>query len=79
MRSYPMIDDHVICTSLPTNLGKGHILGDTYVVLGVYPKVRVTPGTGDYFVLAADANGQRIAFNIDDIRLTFDRPDIVLG
>ena len=67
------VGDIVTCVRIPQNLGvtaKTAKLGAHYRVLGVWPKVRVTKGTGDYFLSCReDFSGHTVAFNFADVRL----------
>ena len=70
MKNKYAVGDIIICQRVSPNLGGKGYPGSHYRVLAVAPKVRVTPGTGPYFLFCQDLGtpGLRASFNVQDVR-----------
>lgn len=61
--------DRVVCVRPSLNLGPVGEAGRGYTVISIAPKVRVTPGTGPYFLYCRDDDGKHASFNFADVRI----------
>lgn len=59
--------DLVVSIRLSPNLGNRGEVGRVYKILSIAPKVRITPGTGEYF-LHVDGGSHVAAFNLKDVK-----------
>lgn len=63
------VGESVICKRIPNNFRQERepVIGETYTIWAITPKVRMTPGTGDEFLNCRDSDGNKVAFNFADV------------